>query len=342
MPKSEITLREIDASKLDAYVVKHHKEANFLQTSSWGKTYESDGKEVFYFGVYDGEKLCGSAVVILKPAKRGRYLEIPGGPILDWDGDLDILSAFMTEIKEFATKHNCVFVRMRPNIPDTEEHRKLAKKLGLTPSPMHLHAEHTVMLDLTKSEDELMAEMRRQTRYEVRRAEKLGIKVSYETSEKAFNDFYDLQLETAKRQGFIPSERKLILAQREIFGDNARIYTASLDGKILAQGLILMQKPEAIYHEAASTTDGRKYPGAYALQWQIIKDAKAMGIERYNLFGIAPPNSPKHRYAGVTTYKTGFGGEQVAYLPAQDLVVKPLRYKLVHTLEEIRKKRRHL
>lgn len=339
---TKVELRKITPSELDKYVLENHHEANFLQTSGWGKTYEDDGKQVFYFGVFSDNKLCGSAVAILKPAKRGRYLEIPGGPILDWDGKKSILRSFMSEIKDFAHEQNCVFVRMRPNIADTDKHRELAKNLGLVLSPMHLHAEHTVMLDLTKSEDELMAEMRRQTRYEVRRATKLGIKVEYLTSKKAFNDFYDLQLETAKRQGFIPSERKLILAQHDIFGDKARIYTASLDGKKLAQGLILMQKPEAIYHEAASTLDGRKYPGAYALQWQVMKDAKAMGIDRYNLFGIAPPNSPHHRYAGVTTFKTGFGGEQVAYLPAHDLVIKPLHYKLVHILEEARKKRRHL
>jgi lipid II:glycine glycyltransferase (peptidoglycan interpeptide bridge formation enzyme) len=111
---------------------------------------------------------------------------------------------------------------------------------------------------------------------------------------------------------------------------------------VLAKGLILLQKPEAIYHEAASTDEGRKLPGAHALQWQIIKDAKAMGLKRYNLFGIAPPNSPHHRYAGVTTFKCGFGGEQVTFMPAQDLPVKKLHYKAVHTLEEIRKKRRHL
>ena len=96
------------------------------------------------------------------------------------------------------------------------------------------------MLDLTKSDDELLTEMRRQTRYEVRRSAKLGIKVSYETSEKAFNDFYDLQNETAERQGFIQSPRKIALAQHEVYGDKARIYTAELDGKELAKGLILL------------------------------------------------------------------------------------------------------
>ena len=193
-----------------------------------------------------------------------------------------------------------------------------------------------------KSDDELMTDMRRQTRYEVRRSAKLGIKVGYETTEKAFNDFYDLQLQTAERQGFIPSSRKCVLAQREVYGDMARIYTAELDGKKLCQGLVIYSAPEAIYHEAASTPDGRKFPGAYALQWQIIQDAKKLGMKRYNLFGIAPPNSPNHRFAGVTTFKTGFGGEQIAYLPAQDIVVNKLRYKLVSAIEKARKKKRHL
>ncbi len=335
-------LKEIEPEALDIYVSKEHPEANFLQTSTWGKVYEKDGKKVFYLGLFEDKKLVGSSVVILKPAKRGRYLEIPGGPLLDWDGNIKALRFFLKEIAKLAEREKCVFVRMRPNIPDTEQHRKLAERLKLVKSPMHLHAEHTVMLDITKSEEELMTEMRRQTRYEVRRAQKLGIKVSYETSEKAFNDFYDLQLETAERQGFIPSTRHLIMAQHEVFGDKARIYTATLDGKVLAKGEILLQAPEAIYHEAASTLDGRKLPGAYALQWQIIQDAKALGLKRYNLFGIAPPNSPHHRYAGVTTFKTGFGGEQLAYLSAHDLVIKPFHYRLVHMLETIRKKKRHL
>lgn len=335
-------LKEIEPEALDIYVSKEHPEANFLQTSTWGKVYEKDGKKVFYLGLFEGKKLIGSSVVILKPAKRGRYLEIPGGPLLDWDGNIKALRFFLKEIAKLAEREKCVFVRMRPNIPDTEQHRKLAERLKLIKSPMHLHAEHTVMLDITKSAEELMTEMRRQTRYEVRRAQKLGIKVSYETSEKAFNDFYDLQLETAERQGFIPSTRHLIMAQHEVFGDKARIYTATLDGKVLAKGEILLQAPEAVYHEAASTLDGRKLPGAYALQWQIIQDAKALGLKRYNLFGIAPPNSPHHRYAGVTTFKTGFGGEQLAYLSAHDLVIKPFHYRLVHMLETIRKKKRHL
>ncbi len=337
-----IKLEHLDPTELDNYVAKKHPEANFLQTSSWGKVYELDGEKVLYFGLYKNSELHGSAVVIVKNAKRGRYLEIPGGPILDWDHEPDCVHEFMDEIRKVAEQEDCVFVRMRPNIPDSFEHRKQIEDLGLVASPMHLHAEHTVMIDLRQSEEELLKNMRRQTRYEVRRADKLGIQVSFDTSKHAFSEFYNLQLETAKRQDFIPSTRNFIMAQHDAFADAARIYTATLDGRPLAKGLIIMQNPEAIYHEAASTEEGRQLPGAYALQWRVIRDAKDLGFKRYNLFGIAPPNSPKHRYAGVTTFKTGFGGEQIAYLPAHDLIIQPFRYKLTHFFEEMRKKRRHL
>ena len=113
----------------------------------------------------------GATLAILKLAKRGAYLEIPGGPLTDWRKE-EYVKVFLDGIAEIARNNKCVFVRMRPNIPDNEENRALAKKLGLVPSPMHLHAEHTVMIDLAKTEDELMSDMRRQTRYEVRKADK--------------------------------------------------------------------------------------------------------------------------------------------------------------------------
>lgn len=337
-----LSVKDIAPEVLDEFVAKEHLELNFLQSASWGKVHEVDGFKVRYLGLFDGEQQIGSAMVVIKNAKRGRFMEIPAGPVLDWDGKVQPIKFFIDELKRIANEEKCVFVRIRPNIDDNEKHQKLFEKLGLKLAPFHLHADNTVMLDLTKSEDELMADMRRQTRYEVRRAAKLGIEVDYTTDKKAFNDFYDLQLKTAERQGFVPSPRSLILAQHEVYGDKARIYTAKLGDQILAQGLILMTEPEAIYHEAASTPEGRKLPGAYALTWQVMQDAKKLGIKRYNLFGIAPPNSPHHRFAGVTTFKTGFGGEQIAYLPAHDIVVKPMHYKLVATIEKARKKKRHL
>jgi len=331
----------IDPAKLDKFVAKKHPEANFLQSAGWGKAHELTGEKVHYLGFYSQGDLVGSCLAIVKPAKRGRYLEIPGGPLLDWQNKPQVKHAF-AGLKNLATEENCVFVRMRPNIPDTPENRKIFGQNGLHLSSMHLHAEHTVMIDLARSEEQLLADMRRQTRYEVRQANKLGIKVTSSHEKSAFGDFYQAQLATAKRQNFIPSPEDFILAQHEAFGDKAKIYQAKLGNKTLALALVILQSPEAIYHEAASTPEGRSLPGAYGLQWQIIRDAKALGLKRYNLFGIAPPGATHHRYAGVTTFKTGFGGEQINYIPAYDLVVNPVRYQATRMFELIRKKKRGL
>lgn len=312
---------------------------NFLQAPVWQKTNELIGHKVIV------DKLDGKndTYMIVKNAKRGRYLEIPGGPVLEWKKDEKTAKAIQ-KMLQIAKQHRCAFVRVRPQLLDTSENRDILKSLGAKLSPMHLAAEHTVILDLEKSEEELLAAMRRQTRYEVRRAMKLGIEVESGNSEDLFREFHQVQKDTATRQHFVPPDLKTLLAEREAFAKNAKIYVAKIadEHQPIAYGLILIDGEEAEYYEAASTDLNRKLPGAYALQWQVIRDLKKAGIKRYNLWGIAPPGQPNHRYAGVTTFKTGFGGEIVAFVPAHDFIVSKIKYAPDYLIETLRKKRRHL
>ena len=280
--------------------------------------------------------------MIVRNAKRGRYLEIPCGPLTDWSSKKSVNAVF-DEIKKVGKDEKCVFVRIRPQLENSEKNLKLLSDLGLKKSPMHLAAEHTVMLDLKKSEDELLADMRRQTRYEVRRAERFGITVEKSDSEEIFKEFHKIQAATAKRQGFVPPNLKTLLAEKEAFKGNIVIYVAKTeDKKPIAYGMVIKGGKEGDYYEAASTDLNRKLPGAYALLWQAMKDLKAEGYERFNLWGIAPPNQPNHRYAGVTTFKTGFGGEVIEYVPAHDLILSKVGYLKDYVVEAIRKKKRHL
>ena len=284
----------------------------------------------------------GRALMIVRNAKRGRYLEIPCGPLLDYSDKKSVTLAFK-KIAEIAKKEKCVFVRVRPQLINTPENLQLLANLGLKKSPMHLAAEHTVIIDLGKSEDELLADMRRQTRYEVRRAAKQGITVEKMQGEEIFKEFHKVQAETAKRQGFVPPNLKTLMAEREAFGNNIAIYVAKTsEGSPIAYGMIIKDGKEGDYYEAASTDLNRKMPGAYALLWQVMKDLKVEGYERFNLWGIAPAGQPNHRYAGVTTFKTGFGGEVVEYVPAHDLVITKSKYLKNWIVETVRKKKRHL
>lgn len=319
-------------------IVKKYPEANFLQSPKYGLMNELLGCKVVQKD-FDGKAYV---LMIVRNAKRGRYLEIPCGPLVDWSKD-KLVDEIFEKIVETARTEKCVFVRMRPQLLMSDKNMAILKKRGLEKSPMHLAAEHTVMISLAKSEEELLADMRRQTRYEVRRADKLGLKVQKDNSEAIFKEFHKIQAETAKRQNFVPPSLEVLLAEKKAFGDDIAIYKAlTSEDQPVAYGLIIKSGTEADYYEAASTELNRKLPGAYALLWQAMKDLKNEGYERFNLWGIAPAGQPNHRYAGVTTFKTGFGGEVLEFVPAHDLVISKIRYLKNLTVETMRKKRRHL
>lgn len=319
-------------------VVKKYTEANFLQSPDFGKMNEILGDKVICDD-FDGR---GWALMIVRDAKRGRYLEISCGPLADWSNK-DDLKIIFKKITEIGKKEKCVFIRIRPQLLKNASNLKILSNLGFKKAPMHLAAEHTVILDLTKTEEQLLAGMRRQTRYEVRRAEKLGIKVVSSNTEADFKEFHNIQAETAKRQGFIPPSLKTLMAEKEAFGDDIKIYKAlTQEGEPIAYGLIIKGGEEGDYYEAASTILNRKLPGAYALLWQVTKDLKKAGCSRFNLWGIAPAGQPNHRYAGVTTFKTGFSGEITEFVPAHDLVLSKMRYAADFAFETLRKKKRHL
>lgn len=319
-------------------VSQKYPEVNFLQSPEYAKMNEALG----YKAITEEFAGKGYALMIVRDAKRGRYLEIPCGPLMNWK-DKAAVKAVFAKIADIARQEKCVFVRVRPQLVNTAENMRMLATLGLKKAPMHLAAEHTVMLDLTKSEDELLADMRRQTRYEVRRAGKLGITVEKSNSDEIFKEFHRVQTDTAHRQGFVPPNLKTLLAEKEAFGDNIAIYVAkTAEGEPVAYGMIIRGCKEGDYYEAASTPLNRKLPGAYALLWQAMRDLKADGYERFNLWGIAPAGQPHHRYAGVTTFKTGFGGEIIEYVPAHDMVINKLGYMKNLVVETARKKRRHL
>ena len=328
---SETEVEQIDALR---HAASH---TNFLQSKQWYEVNKSIGHKPIFL-MFSEKSYC---LAIIKDAKRGRFLEIPCGPILDYR-NRDDLELAMAEIYRYAKQNNCVFVRFRPNLEETPENRALIESIPSLSASYFLHAENTVFVDLTQSEEDLLKNMRRQTRYEVRRSEKLNFKVKKSNTPEILREFHQIQAETAKRQGFIPPRRKNLNAYAKAFGSDLQIYCATLDGKPVAYGLVLTDTLEGDYFEAASTELNYKFPGAYALQWHVMRDLKKQGKLRYNLWGIAPAGQKNHKFAGVTTFKTGFGGEKFDYLHAHDLPVKKLHYGLIRLVEDARRKTRHL
>lgn len=335
-----IEFRDSNTTEWDA-VVNELDNLSFTQSWQWGDVQNDLGHTAHRFCIYDDSKPVGLIVAVEKHAKRGHFIEIPGGPLLDWTNE-PLVSEVLIKLRDFAKKRRCAFVRFRPQVHNNQNYRDLLDKLNLHEAPIHLMADHTSIVDLTPAPDEMLARMRQQTRYEVRRAPKRDVVVSVDSTEEMAAKFHDLQVETAKRQGFFPPHPKQISTCLHSLGDKARIYRADKNGQLLNCGLIIDYGTESAYFEAASTPESRREPGAYALIWQAMLDARERGMTKFNLWGTAPPNQPNHRFAGVTTFKHGFGGDNVEFVPAYDIVVNPFVYRLNHMVETIRKKRRNL
>lgn len=339
----QTTIKEINKKVDWEKFMTSHQEGNFLHSWNFGEFHEKLGKKVKRIGFFEENILVGVMLCIVEKAKRATYLTVPGGPIIDWSKQNQV-DLFRKTIEEIAKTESCSFIRVRTQILENLENSKLFEKLGFKIAPMHLHAEITRQLDLTKSEEELLAEMRKTTRYEIRQALKLEIKIETSKNCEDIEEFYELQKDTAKRQGFVEFDKKFLEEQFATFtADNqVLLYTAYL-GKIkLAQAFVIFYNQEADYHYGASTLDGRKYPGAYLIQWEAIKEAKKRGIKRYNLWGVAKEGETNHRFWGVSVFKRGFGGEDVEYLHARDLVINPLAYQVNWLIESARKRVRRV
>lgn len=340
---AKITIKEITNKDDWEEFILNKNEANFLQSWSWGEFHKTLSKQIFRTGFFEKEKLIGVMLSVVEPARRGKYLTVPGGPIINWQ-DTDLINAFSQQIKQIAKENNCVFVRVRPQLKSDEFSKNIFKKLGLIKAPMHLHAELTSQLDITKSEEELMIQMRKTTRYEVKKAIKENIKITTSTDEKDVKKFHDVQIETAKRQKFVPFSYKFLHEQFKVFAEsrNALLYKAEFEDKLLAQAFVIFYGNEAVYHYGASTDEGRRHSGAYLIQWEAIKEARKRGMTRYNFWGVAPEDKQNHRFSGLSLFKRGFGGQDFQYLPAQDLIINKPRYLLNYVVEFFRNRLRGL
>ena len=338
---SEIITKQIENKKEWEDFLSKHDEVNFLQSWYWGEFHKNLSQKIQRTGFYQNNKLKGVMLSIVEKAKRGRHLIVPAGPIINWENK-EIVSAFVKEIKKIAFLNDCAFIRVRPQLLSNDFSKKFFKDLGFVSAPMHLHAQLTSQLDITKPEEQLLKNMRKTTRYEIKKAEKEKIKIITSADSKDIKKFYNLQVETSLRQKFTPFSYEYLYEQFKIFAQNnlAFLYSAYLGKELLAQAFIIFYGQEAVYHYGASTSEGRNHPGAYLIQWEAIREAKKRGIKKYNLWGVA--SNPKHRFYGLSIFKRGFGGEDVDYLQAQDLVINYPRYLINLAIEKLRKLRRRV
>ncbi len=323
--------------------ITSHEEANFLQSWDFYEFHIARGKTVVRKLVLDGETIIGAYAGVIETAKRGRYMAIAGGPILDWKNK-KLVKAIFEDIKAEGSKHNCVFVRVRPQLELSDKSLALMKELGLKRAPMFLSVEYAGILDLTKSEEEILAGASQGFRRKLRKAEKNEITIETSKDPKIVKTFYEIEVKHAQRQKFIAFSEDFLTKQFAAFAKNDEVimYTAKKDGEILAQNFMIFYGDECSYHYGTSTDLGTKYSAAPLLHMEAMREARNRGIKRYNLWGIVGLDETKHRFYGVSEFKRSFGCSELKYTPAHDFILNKPKYLLNKTIEDIRKHLRHV
>lgn len=320
------------------------EDTNFLQSWDFYEFHISRGKQVVRRLLKDKDgKIVAAYAGVVETAKRGTYMAIAGGPILDWKNKPVVKTVFK-DIEEQGKKHHCVFVRVRPQLELSDKSLKLMNELGLKKAPMYLSVEYAGILNLEKSEEEILAAASQGFRRKLRKAEKEGITVETSTDPAIVKTFYNLEVEHAKRQGFVAFSEDFLTKQFAAFAKNNEVimYTAKKDGEILAENFMIFYGNEASYHYGVSSPLGTKYSAAPLLHMEAMREARKRGIKRYNLWGIVGLDETKHRFYGVSEFKRSFGCEEFKYTPAHDLILNKFKYLLNKTVETIRKKVRHV
>jgi len=318
----------------------------FLQCWTMGEVHAAIGQKPIRLEVRDGDTIKGICQAQLVPARRGRHLAVPYGPVVL---DESAIEPLVEALKQKAEEMQCSFIRFSPFW------KQGSKTItGTVSSPLHLLAEHIWYIPLTDKDawtgaeghphtkEAILKNMRKNTRNLIRRAEKEGVVIEKSADPlKDLHHFITLHDETQRRHGFTPYTNAFFEAQLRLFYERneCTLYLAKYNDEVIASSVHMHAGGETSYHHGASTHKYSKIPASYLLQWTAIQDAIERGDHIYSFWGIAPEGVKKHPFAGVTLFKRGFGGSLLELTHCQDLPLN-MKYKATRAFEYVRKWKR--
>ena len=241
-------------------------------------------------------------------------------------------------------KEKAVFVRVNPPYPQELPREFQRPKILLR----QMEPERTILVDLTKIEDELMANMHEKSRYNIRLASRKGVVVrNATTDEKAFASFLELLRETTKRDGITSWPDERFWKFREIFMKEGRDLTApraellvgEFNDKILAAAIVMLFGDSGTYLYAASSGEDRTSNAPSLVLWEAIREVKRQGCKWYDMWGVAPTDDPNHPWAGITRFKSryvkpGVTGKEINNIGTGDFVLDKTYYGLLRIAKQ--------
>ena len=262
----------------------------------------------------------GVVQVLLKPLPLGLSVAYaPRGPLVAPDRLADAIAA----VRDALRHERCASLLCDPEVPDDPAVRTGLTSVGVRASPVFVQPRRTLLMDLSKGDEELFAAMRKKTRQYIHKAERAGV-VTEETRD--LDRFMQVLGAVGQRDRFAIRSRAYFEKLLAAFGDRALLMIARL-GNDAAGAMLLVRMGDRAWelYGGWSGAHGEARP-FYLLKWRAMLRMRQLGVRRYDMHGLA--EGAADPLAGVENFKLGYGGEVVEWIGALETPVRPLLYPL--------------
>jgi lipid II:glycine glycyltransferase (peptidoglycan interpeptide bridge formation enzyme) len=349
LPRGKRLLRPVEIADPQAWdrALLALPDPHVLQSWAWGEFKSRHGWSATRLLFEEGSRTVAAASILKRrlPRLPMSILYVPKGPALDWT-DAGLAGRVLAELERLARQQRALLVKIDPDLyypgltplPSSRpacalDTARLLTAQGWRFSDEQIQFRNTLLLDLTRSEEELLAAMKQKTRYNVRLAARRGVRVR-PGSGADLDLFYRLYAETAQRDGFIIRPPDYYRDAWGRFMDEgpgraaAHLLLAEAEGEVVAGLILFLFGPTAWYMYGASSDRHRELMPNHLLQWEAIRLARSLGCILYDLWGAPERLDESDPMWGVVHFKQGLGGELARGLGAWDHPANRLGYRL--------------
>lgn len=286
--------------------IKKCSKVSFMQSVEWGKVKSNWIQEIVYIEE-KGNIVAGMNLLIKKiPKLKTSIIYAPRGPVCDIN-NVKLVEKLVDEVKPIMKKYNAFVLKMDPQVEFDKDLNEKYKKLGYSISKNtseNIQPIYNMVLDITdKTKEQILKEFSEKTRYNVRLAERKGIKVRYSRDEKDLEIFYCLYKITTIRDRISCRPYDYFLKMLNSYSEeNLRIYIAEYEGQALAGAIAINFGNEIFYVYGASSNEKRNFMPNYAMQMSMIEWGIETKCKSYNFGGLLNPNNTN----GLYRFKVGF------------------------------------
>lgn len=266
-----------------------------------------------------------------------------GNELNDWQVEV---------LKKIAKENKCIFIKCEPKIEsksDSVEYKEKLETLGFVEG-RSLFTKYNFVLDVRASEEQLLAQMKQKTRYNIKVAIKRGVKVEPSNYPQDFERYLQLTKETTERQGFYAHGENYHRLMWQTLGDglkekdesnkdelSAHLLVARYQGEVITTWVLFRFKDTLYYPYGASTREHREVMANNLVMWEAIKLAKTWGLSYLDMWGaLGPEPDIQDPWYGFHSFKQGYGGRHVEYIGTWDYVAMPLLYRVYSLFDNCR------